>query len=151
MRKRLASVGIAAAFLVTATVASLAQSKAPEPAGRPALDGFCPGAYLEMNQAIKGDPQLKSEHQGHTFRFANAQAKKMFDQAPAKYVPAYDGLCAIGVSMGMKLPADPELFSVHDGRTYLFSDAEAKAMFEKDKTGVVAKADANWPKVKQQK
>jgi YHS domain-containing protein len=75
----------------------------------------------------------------------------MFDKAPAKYLPAYDGLCTTGVSMGMKLPSDPKLFVVRDGRTHLFSDAEAKAMFDKDPKGVVAKADANWPKVKQQK
>ena len=152
MRRHLASIAIAVAFLVTATIAALAQSEAPKPAaGGPALDGFCPVAYVEMNQAMKGDPQHKSEHQGRTFHFANAEAKKMFDQAPAKYLPAYDGLCATGVSMGMKLPSDPKLFTVRDGRTYLFSDAEAKAIFEKDPKGVIAKADANWSKVKQQK
>ena len=75
----------------------------------------------------------------------------MFDKAPGKYVPAYDGICATGVAMGMKLPSDPKLFTVHDGRTYLFSDAKAKAMFEKDKTGIIAKADANWPKLQKQR
>jgi YHS domain-containing protein len=136
----------------TATIASLAQSEAPKPAaGGPALDGFCPVAYVDLNQAVKGDPKHKSEHQGRTFHFANAQAKQMFDQTPAKYLPAYDGLCATGVSMGMKLPSDPKLFAVRDGRTYLFSDAKAKGMFEQDTKAVIAKADANWPKLKQQK
>ncbi len=83
--------------------------------------------------------------------FANAQAKQMFDNAPAKYVPAYGGICATGVAMGMKLKSDPKLFIVHNGKAYLFSDAKAKAMFEKDTASIIAKADANWPKVKQQK
>jgi len=129
MRKHLASIGIAAAFLLTAVMASHAQSEAPKSSGGPALDGYCPVAYVEMKQAVKGDPKHKSEHAGHTFHFANAQAKQMFDQAPAKYLPAYDGLCATGVSMGMKLESDPKLFTLHNGRTYLFSDANAKAMF----------------------
>ena len=41
-----------------------------------------------MNQAVKGNPQYKTEHQGRTYHFANADAKKMFDAAPATYVPA---------------------------------------------------------------
>jgi hypothetical protein len=44
MRKYLASIGIAAAFLVTAAIASLAQSEAPKPGGGPALGRFCPVA-----------------------------------------------------------------------------------------------------------
>ena len=104
-----------------------------------------------MNQAVKGDPQHKSVHSGKTYHFANADAKKMFDAAPAKYLPAYDGLCATAVAMGMKLAANPQLFTVHEGRTFLFSDAKAKAMFDQDKTNTIVKADAQWPKVKQAK
>lgn len=168
MRRQLALVATVAALFVPATIAARVQSEAsrpkqseapkpmqseaPKPAAHgPALDGFCPVAYVEMKQAVKGNPQHTSTHQGRTFHFANAEAKQMFDQAPAKYLPAYDGLCATGVSMGMKLPADAKLFTVREGRTFLFSDAEAKAMFDKDAAGVTARADANWPKVKTQK
>jgi YHS domain-containing protein len=48
----------------------------------------------------------------------------------------------------MKLQSDPKLFVVRSGRAYLFSNAEAKTMFEKDPSGIIAKADANWPKLK---
>ena len=146
MRKHLASIGIAAAFVVTAAIASFAQSEAPKPSNGPALDGFCPVAYVEMKQAVKGDPKHSSVHEGRTYHFSNAQAKQMFDNAPAKYVPAYDGICATGVAMGMKLKSDPTLFIVHNGKAYLFSEAKAKAMFEKDTAGIIAKADANWPR-----
>ena len=54
----------------------------------------------------------------------------MFD-APGKYVPAYEGFCATAVAQGMKLESDPKLFTVlHNGRAYLFSNTEAKAMFD---------------------
>jgi len=66
-------------------------------------------------------------------------------------VPAYDGLCATAVAQGMKLLSDPTLFTIHNGRAYLFSAAEAKAMFDRDKAGTISKADAEWPKVKQAK
>ena len=150
MAKRAVLVGLAALVAGATAIATGAQSKAPK-AGEAALGGYCPVAYAEMKQAMKGDRQHKSEYEGHTYYFANAEARKMFDAAPRKYVPAYDGLCATAVSMGKKMASDPMLFVVHDGRTYLFSSADAKAMFEKDRSGVVKKADEQWPTVKQQK
>jgi YHS domain-containing protein len=150
MRKYLAAIGAAAAFIVLAAFGSHAQSAAPA-AGGPALGGYCPVAYVAMNQAMKGDPNQKSVHDGKTYHFANADAKTMFDASPAKFVPAYDGLCATAVAQGMKLQSDPKLFAIHNGKAYLFSDAEAKAMFDNDKAGIIAKADAQWPKVKEAK
>jgi YHS domain-containing protein len=123
------------------------QSEAPKAAKGVELGGYCPVAYVAMNRAVKGSPEHTSVHQGRTYHLTNADAKKMFDAAPARYQPAYDGLCATGVAMGMKLESDPTQFVVHNGRAYLFSDAKAKAMFEKDRSGIIAKADANWPKV----
>ena len=151
MRNHLASIGIAASVLVVTSIALLGQSQAPKPpADGVALGGYCPVAYVAMNEAVKGDPQHNSEYQGRTYHFANAEAKTMFDAAPAKYSPAYDGLCATGIAHGMKLQSDPKLFTVHNGRTYLFSNAEAKAMFDKDKNGIVTQADGKWPTLKQQ-
>ena len=152
MQKHLATIAIAAGFVALTTFGFVAQSAPPAAAvGGPALGGYCPVAYVAMNHAMKGDAQHKSVHDGKTYHFANADAKKMFDAAPVKYVPAYDGLCATAVAQGMKLPSDPTLFTIHNGRAYLFSAAEAKAMFDRDKAGTISKADAEWPKVKQAK
>ena len=57
---------------------------------------------------------------------------------------AYDGLCAVAVSMGERVPADAVSKSYHGGRLYRFSSADAKAMFDADPTSFVAKADARW-------
>jgi YHS domain-containing protein len=150
--RTLSTLFAAAALVAVAAMTTLAQSAPPADAsGRPALGGYCPVAYAMMNQAMKGNPQHKSVHEAKTYHFANADAKKMFDAAPGKYLPAYDGICATGVAMGMKLQSNPQLFTVHEGRTFLFSDAKAKAMFDKDKANTIAKADAQWPKVKQAK
>jgi YHS domain-containing protein len=113
--------------------------------GEVALGGYCPVAYSAMGKAVKGDPMYASQYMGHTFHFANADAKKMFDADPAKYVVSYDGFCATAAAMGKKVAADPTLFSVFRGRVYLFSSAEAKAAFDKDPAGTVAKADRQWP------
>lgn len=151
MRKIIATVSLMLGLIAAAPDGSAwAQSQAPAPSRgghEPVLGGYCPVAYIAMKTAMKGDPGQRSTYKGQTYLFANADAKKMFDAAPEKYLPAYNGYCATAVAQGMKLASDPKIFAVHNGRTYLFSNADAKAMFEKDPAGTIAKADANWPKV----
>ncbi len=43
-----------------------------------------------------------------------------------------------------KVTSDPAIFTAHEGRVYLFSNAEAKAAFDANLTEMAAKADANW-------
>jgi len=112
-----------------------------------ALDGYCPVAYVAMDMAVKGDPEISLDYDGEHYLFGNADAKKMFEADPSKYDVAYDGYCATAVSMGKKLESDPTLFTVEDGVTYLFSSAEAKQMFDSNPDGVVKKADAQWAKL----
>jgi YHS domain-containing protein len=109
-----------------------------------ALDGYCPVAYVAMNKAVKGDPDIYMEYGGEHYVFANADAKKMFEADPSKYAVAYDGYCATAISMGKKLESDPTVFSVEDGETYLFSSADAKKMFDSKPDGIIEKADEQW-------
>ena len=126
------------------TVYAQGAAPAASQSGAAAIGGYCPVAYVAMKQAMKGDAAHASVYQGKTYHLTNADAKKMFDAAPATYVPAYDGWCATAMAQGMKLASDPTLFSVHEGRAYLFSTREAKAMFDKDAKGIVAKANGAW-------
>lgn len=57
----------------------------------------------------------------------------------------YDGLCAVAVSMGERVPADATSLSYHAGRSFRFSSAEAKAMFDAEPSTFIAKSDARWP------
>jgi YHS domain-containing protein len=112
--------------------------------GKVALGGYCPVAYAAMGKAVEGSAKFASEYQGKTYHLANAKAKKMFDAAPDSYAVAYDGWCATAVANGMKVASDPTIFEVRDGKTYLFSNEKAKAMFTADAAGLIAQADKNW-------
>ena len=59
----------------------------------------------------------------------------------------YDGLCAVAVSMGERVPSDASSTSQHAGRTFRFSSPEAKAMFDADPASFAAKADVRWPQL----
>lgn len=133
-------------ILILATLL-VAVTFGPSAAADAALGGHCPVAYVEMNKAVKGDPEVSMEFAGRHYVFVNAEAKKMFEVDPVKYRVAYDGYCATAVSMGKLLDSDPTLFSLVDGTTYLFSSAEAKRMFDEKQAEVIAAADEKWPVV----
>lgn len=139
---KLVTVGLVMALTVVPVLtASAADGKAP------IAGGYCPVAYAKMGKAVKGDAKFSSEVEGQTYYSSSAEAKKMFDAQPGMFRIAYNGLCATGVAMGKKLTSNPEIFTVYKGTTYLFSSAEAKAMFDKDPAMTVSKADAGWAKL----
>jgi YHS domain-containing protein len=139
--RRFVSLLVVALIAVTVGISGAGTSKS---AHTPALQGYCPVAYVAMGKAVKGDPKISSTYEGHRYLFANADAKKMFDADPSKYQVAYDGWCATAVSMGKKVKSVPAQFSIHGGKTYLFSSAEAKKAFDGMPEGVIMKADEQW-------
>jgi YHS domain-containing protein len=95
-----------------------------------ALEGYCPVSILEMRKWVKGDPALRIVYDGRTYLFANETGKKMFEANPAKYIPALGGDCVVAlVKMGKRVPGDIRHAAFHDGRLFLFSNADTKKMF----------------------
>jgi hypothetical protein len=79
---------------------------------------------------------------------ASEANKETFEAAPERYLPAYGGWCAFGVSVGKKFVGDPNVWEVVDGRLYLNLDNAIKGRWAKDIPGNITKADANWPKIR---
>ena len=115
-----------------------------------ALGGYDAVAYATTQKALYGDPKYASEFEEKIYYFNNNNAKKAFDKEPAKLTSSikYDAYCATGVALGKKLVTFPNLFSIVDGKVYLFSAQGAKDMFAKDLKGMIAKAEANWDGLK---
>jgi YHS domain-containing protein len=153
----------AVALLVALATGSAFTAHATEPASRAylhsynipstglALEGYCPVAYFAVNKPVRGVPEFASTHNGVTYHFVNADAKKAFDAEPEKYVPAYGGWCAFGMAVSDKFPVDPTNFKIVDGRLMLFlknKNVDALKLWndgnEKD---FVKKADAHWKTV----
>ncbi len=121
------------------------------PASGVALDGYCPVAYFLANEPIKGDPAFASDYNGVTYYFVNEDARKLFDENPEKYLPAYGGWCAFGMAIQDKFPVDPTNFKIVDGKLMLFLRNEnldaLKLWNQNNEQNQVKKADAYWNKV----
>lgn len=119
-----------------------------------ANSGYDVVAYFDMDQAPVGTAQPKAvpgkaafttEYNGAKFAFANAENLAKFEADPAKYAPQYDGHCAYGVSKGGKVPANPHLWRILDGKLYLNVNQAVVGFWEEDIPGNLNLAETNWP------
>jgi YHS domain-containing protein len=108
-----------------------------------ALKGNDPVSYFNPGRPAKGAARINYDFDESRYLFSSAKNKALFAANPDRYAPQFSGLCATGLSMGMKTEADPNVFLVKDGKLYVFSSVEARQMVEKDPT-LLKKAQESW-------
>lgn len=114
----------------------------------PAVGGYDLVSYHQEGGPVRGSGFNASVYEGVSYIFATEENKKAFDANPEAYLPAYNGYCAFGVSLGKKFHTDPEIYEIIDGTLYLNLDAGIQEKWAEDKAGNIAKADANWKNIK---
>lgn len=112
-----------------------------------AVHGYDVVAYFTQSKPVKGVSKFAATHGAATYRFASQEHLDLFKANPAKYVPAYGGYCAYGVSVNAKFDGDPNNWKIVDGRLYLNLDDDIQATWLKDVPGNIKKAEAIWPKI----
>src|SRR5258706_16350791 len=91
------------------------------------MRGKDPVSYFQGAEPVIGNPGIKAEHGGVTYRFASEENRKLFLANPEKYVPMYGGHCsngmayAIGGSYGQNPP------NLH-GKLYPLRAVETRAL-----------------------
>ncbi len=112
------------------------------------IRGYDPVAYFTVGAPTKGDFGITTVVDGTTYRFASEENKKLFEADPAKYLPQFGGFCAYGLANGVKVDADPELWTIADGRLFLNLAPPVQERFSKDVSGFVKAADEKWVDLK---
>jgi hypothetical protein len=112
-----------------------------------ALRGYDPVAYFS-GRPTAGRAELTAIHDGATYRFASAENRAAFVAEPTRFLPAYGGFCAWAAAQGYKADADPEAYTVVGDRLFLNYDRKVQADWAEDVPGNIAKADANWPAIR---
>ena len=118
-----------------------------------AVSGYDVVAYRDLEQAPVGQSQpaavpgradLTAEHDGATYAFASAANRDRFLADPEAFLPEYDGHCAYGVAKGGKVPGNPNLWRIVDGKLYLNVTETVVGFWEDDIEGNLALSDATW-------
>jgi YHS domain-containing protein len=85
-----------------------------------AIKGYDPVAYYTFGKPIPGLPEIEYEWNGYRYRFANAKDRELFKADPARYAPQFENYCAMALSKGELVVADPENWLISGGKLYLF-------------------------------
>ncbi len=101
-------------------------------------------AYFTDSKYVQGTPQIKSDYEGVTFRFASAAHKALFDKEPKKYLPEYGGYCANGIIYGIPWGGDADTWKMINGKLYIFGGQGSKDGFLVDEAKHLQLADKYW-------
>lgn len=135
---------IIAAFIMLVSSVSFAS----DVYSTPALRGYDAVSYHTIGRPVMGNGGFVSEHKGAIYLFISEEHKDMFDKNPEKYVPAYGGWCAFGVTAGKKFHGDPLVWEIVDGKLYLNLNNKIKGIWSEDIPGNIKKADVKWQEIK---
>lgn len=126
-----------AAFATANSMASAAES-APL-----AIKGYDPVAYFTDGKAVRGLPQIEYEWDEHRYRFSRPEHRDLFKADPVRYAPQFANFCAMALTHGKLVEANPEYWLISDGKLYIFSKPNDPKLFRQDLAGKLAKANRN--------
>ncbi len=108
------------------------------------LKGHDPVSYFTDGRPVKGSAGINYDFDEARYLFSSQKNRERFAASPDRYTPQFAGLCATGLSMGMKAEADPSVFKIIDGKLYVFSSTRARDMVDQDPS-LLAKSHQSWP------
>ncbi len=114
----------------------------------PGVSGYDVVSYQTGEKPLRGNGNHIAVHEGVTYLFVNEANRKAFERDPERYVPAFGGYCAYGVSVGKKFVGDPDVWRVVDGRLYLNLDTSIQQTWAKDVPGNIDKANTQWSAIR---
>ncbi len=112
-----------------------------------AIRGYDPVAYFTDAKPLRGKADFAYDWQGATWNFVNAENRDRFAADPARFAPQYGGYCAWAVSQGYTASTDPDAWKIVDDKLYLNYSKGVQKRWQKDIPGLIAKGDANWPRL----
>lgn len=118
-----------------------------------AVSGYDVVAYFDLPQSSVGTEQPKgvpgraeftTNYNGAKFAFLSQTNLDRFLADPTGFAPQYDGHCAYGVAVGNKVPGNPNLWRIVDGKLYLNITKGVVRDWEDDIPGYINQAGDAW-------
>lgn len=116
----------AALFTAAAVLPAVAVMAQQEQAVEEALLGFDPIELIGGNEVL-GDSDITAQYNGLEYLFVSVANRDLFNSDPQRYGIQMGNLCA---RLGRTTGGDQDLYTVYDGRIYIFASDECVRIFE---------------------
>ncbi len=137
--------------LVPPTSAAGDESLFNKGADNVAIEGYDTVAYFTQDRAVKGSKDYEFEWQDARWHFSNVKHRDLFAANPEQYVPQFGGLCAGAMTRGVVVKADPEAWTIVDGKLYMKVNKSFRDEWRQDPAGNIKHANEAWAKKTQKK
>jgi hypothetical protein len=114
-----------------------------------AIKGYDTVAYFTDGKAVKGSGQFEYVFDDARWLFSNAAHREMFVADPDHYMPQYGGNCAGATAFGVPLPADPEAWTIVDGKLYMVASKKFLDQWKANSVENIRRADEHWTAMQQ--
>lgn len=108
-----------------------------------AIKGYDPVAYFTLGRPVHGLPEIEFEWDDYRYRFSSAEDRELFKVDPVHYAPQFANFCAMALSKGEIVEANPENWLISDGKLYVFGKTVGPDLFRQALTANVTKANQN--------
>ncbi len=109
-----------------------------------AIGGYDPTLYFAGGLPQPGNASISYPYEGQLYYFANYSSRQSFMENPIAYAPQYAGHCAFAMSEHRTVSADPSVFSVEDGKLFLFENEMKLEMWKTNSLKFRVVADKRW-------
>jgi hypothetical protein len=113
-----------------------------------AIGGYDTVAYFTEGRAVKGKSEFEVVWNDVRWHFSKVSHRDLFADTPERYAPQFGGLCAGAVIRGVAVKADPEVWTIVDGKLYMKVNKGARDEWRENATENVKKGNEAWPAMK---
>ncbi len=109
-----------------------------------AIKGYDTRAYFTESTAKLGSDAHSVDWNGATWQFASTEDAAAFAEPPQAFAPQFGGYCTRAMSFKRTVPANPEVWRIHNGKLYMFARPVGGAKFDESPEAMIAKAQEHW-------
>lgn len=115
-----------------------------------AIGGYDTVAYFTEGKASKGKPEFAFVWRDARWLFSSQEHRDRFAATPGRYAPQFGGHCAGAMTRGVVVKADPEAWTIVDGKLYMKVNTAARDRWREKPEEKIAKGDEAWSKMTDQ-
>ena len=142
--RALAPTSLSVLMMAALALPALAEERINKNSENVAIRGYDTVAYFTEGRAVEGKPEFEYVWQDARWRFVKAGHRDMFARDPERYAPRFGGFCTGGLSLGYMIQANPENWSIIDGRLYMNHSRRGRDRLRANPAPIIAAAEGTW-------